>query len=230
VKIIVPLAGPDYFSGGTAKGLIETPHGPLLLSTLRMRCWFDAVPSANYSFVLLDSSVSREFYHDFLLAWFPGCTASFISKPTRGAALTSLIGCAAIMDSVDEEIIIDLADIQFSTSHIPFSESRDSGYAAIGYSFESSLPCYSYFEVADDACTVIRAEEKKIISTYASAGVYCFRNLNILLSSLAVVLEQGNLYTYNGIYYVCPLFNGVIASGNQAMISPVFQVCDIKTS
>jgi hypothetical protein len=229
MKIIVPLAGPDYFATGKPKGLFQTPDGPLLLATLKKRCWFDDVPANNYSFILLDSPESRAFHHDYLSSWFPGSATTFISKPARGAALSAAIGSAAILDNPEEPIIVDLADIQFASTLVPFRDETSSDTAAIGYCFESDLACYSYFQVSEGGLSVIRAEEKKVISNLASAGVYAFRSATVLLRSIAYVLEQGDRYVCNGIYYVCPLFNGVIGSGYKATISPVTQVRDIKT-
>lgn len=229
MKVIVPLAGPDYFVGESPKGLISTPNGPLLLATLKTRPWYPIVPSSDYSFVLLDQFASRSFYANHLSKWFPGCSVAFLGQPARGAAVTASIGAAAVLEDPEVPLIVDLADIQFSSSYVPFAGENDGSTAAVGFSFESSLGCYSYFSLAKDGLTVLGAEEKKVISRHASAGVYAFRSVIVMMRAMANVLENGDRYICNNVYYVCPLFNGVVEAGLKAVISPVSDVFDIKS-
>jgi hypothetical protein len=229
MKVVVPLAGPDYFRNGFAKGLIPTENGPLLLSTLRSRPWFDATPPGNYSFVLLDDQASRAFAAEHLSLWFPGCAITFLSQPTQGAALSALAGVAAAAHDPQETMIIDLADIVFETDYRPFSSHTPNDVSAIGYAFISDLDCYSYYELSQDGLTVLSAAEKRVISNHASCGVYAFRSAALYLSALSHALLDPGLHTYNGLFYVCPLFNGVVKDGKKAIIELVQGVRDIKT-
>ena len=228
MKIIVPLAGPDYFKDGFAKGLCETEDGPLLLATLRSRPWFDLIPPGNYSFVLLDSESSRAFATSHLSLWFPGCCLTLLSQPSQGAALSTLAGMAAAMTDPQEAVVVDLADILFETAYLPFAPGTSLDTCAIGYAFTSDLDCYSYYELAENGKTIISAVEKKVISNYASSGVYAFRSSSLYLEALAYVLKNPDRYTHNGLHYVCPLFNGLVGCGRRAIVEMVQEVRDIK--
>jgi hypothetical protein len=229
MKVVIPLAGPDYFQHGIAKGLTPTRDGPLLLATLKSRAWFKLIPSTNYSFVLLDSDSSRSFATTHLSTWFPGCSVTFLSHATRGAAFSVLAGIAAASTMPSDELIVDLADILFHTDYLPFDESCAENIAAVGYSFQSTLDCYSYYEVGSDGQTIISAAEKKVISTHASSGVYAFKTTSIYLDALSYALREPSLHTYNDLFYVCPLFNGVVKQGYKAVLRRVDHVYDVKS-
>lgn len=229
MKIIVPIAGPDYFNNGVAKGLLQTKDGPLLHAILKSRLWFDVVPPSDYSFVLLASESSRLFAENYLSLWFPGCCITLLSQPTQGAALSALAGVAAVINDPQEAIIVDLADIFFKTRYLPFAPNTLSDTCAVGYAFTSNLDCYSYYELAEDRLTVVSAAEKKVISNTASCGVYAFRSASLYFEALSHVLSAPEQYTYNGLFYVCPLFNGLVKRGYRAVVEMVQGVKDIKT-
>jgi hypothetical protein len=230
MKIIVPLAGPDYFKAVFAKGLCQTDDGPLLLATLKSRPWFAVTPTSNYSFVLLDSELSRAFAANHLSLWFPGCRITLLSQPTQGAALSALAGVAAAANDTQEAITVDLADISFETDQLPFAPNTPVDACAIGYAFASNLDCYSYYELAEDRLTVISAVEKKVISSTASCGVYAFRSASLYLEALSHVLLAPGQYTHNGLFYVCPLFNGLVKRGHRAIVEMVQGVKDVKAT
>jgi hypothetical protein len=80
----------------------------------------------------------------------------------------------------------------------------------------------------DEAGRVIEAAEKKLISTNASAGTYIFRNSAIYLSAVAHAYANEATQAYNNLFYVCPLFNGVLAQGLEVELETVSDVRDIK--
>lgn len=225
MKVLVPLAGPEYFKNGNIKGLTNTSNGPFLLSTLRSRHWFKSIQSSNYCFVLHDSKEARHFADIYLKDWFNDCRVCFISHFTQGAAMSSLCGLGMLSDDSNEPIIIDLADIYFETDIIPF-DNINLDISGIAFSFKSSLPKYSYFKLDQDGL-IIEAKEKAVISDNASAGVYCFRNPTILLEAIAYTLKN-NKYMYNNLYYVCPLFNGLVSKNFKSITYEVNNVMDIK--
>lgn len=228
MKIIVPLAGPDYFQNGFAKGLSQTEDGPLLLATLKSRPWFAATPPSDYSFVLLDSESSRSFAASYLSLWFPGCCLTLLNQPTQGAALSTLAGVAAAMKDPKEAMTVDLADILFETEYLPFAPNTPPDVCAVGFAFTSTLDCYSYYELAEDCVTVVSAAEKRVISSNASCGVYAFRSTSLYLDALSQALLSPDQFTYNGLFYVCPLFNGLVKHGHRAIVEMVQGVKDLK--
>ena len=69
-----------------------------------------------------------------------------------------------------------------------------------------------------------------IISENASAGTYLFANAPIFLRALAHGLENEAEQTHNGLFFVCPLFNGVHDQGRTVRLTPVWDVTDIKVA
>ena len=84
--------------------------------------------------------------------------------------------------------------------------------------FESTDSCYSYLEF-NELGDVVRTAEKQVISTTASAGTYLFRDLPTFLDATAYALRHGEKLRANGVHFVCPALNGVIAQG--ATVKPL---------
>ena len=226
MKVLVPIAGPDYFKDGNIKGLTNTSKGPLLSSILKSRPWFKLIRSSNYCFVLHDSKEARHFSDAYLKKWFNDCMVCFISHFTQGAAMSSLCGMGMLSDDSKEPIIIDLADIYFDTDIIPF-ENINLDICGIAFSFKSTSSKYSYLKL-DHEGYIIEAKEKLVISDNASAGVYCFRDPIILLESIAYNLNNNLKYMHNNLFYVCPLFNGLVSKNLKSITYEVNNVIDIK--
>ena len=226
MRILIPLAGPDYFKNGKIKGLIQTDNGPLLLSVIKSRLWYKKTKSSDYTFIMLESDLARNFYESYLKLWLPDCKVIYLSEASRGAALSSLAGLS-LESEFKKPVLIDLADIFFEAQHIPFEEKSDD-FAGMGYYFESDNPVYSYFKL-DKNNNVNFTIEKKVISNCASAGVYGFLNASTYINAVSVCLENEKNYFYNSLLYVCPVLNGVIKNNKKVYISKVKKVLDIKS-
>lgn len=82
--------------------------------------------------------------------------------------------------------------------------------------WDAFLPLYvntsgksSYAQISD--CRVINVEEKKLVSCYASAGVYGFRDANMLFGAIETTLS-GPPHRDDE-YYLGPTINGLIGQG-----------------
>ena len=225
-SVIVPLAGPDYIVNGTVKGLHPIGQDYLLKYCLDSRPWSN-LSHINYIFVLLDSSDARLFFENYLSKWYPSSKVAFISSTTRGAALSVLPALSLLDNFLDSPLIIDLADIQFSTDCVPFA-SPSSTYDGFAYYFNSTQSCYSFFDLDITSKKISFCREKEVISNFASAGVYAYRNASLYLKALQYTLENPSLYSYNGLFYVCPVFNGLIAHSAHVIGEQVYDVHDIK--
>jgi hypothetical protein len=231
MKVVVPLAGPDFISDCGQIKCLRTVNGhPLLKWVLYNRPWFKRgeTSGCDYVFVLKDTPESRGFYELALQRWFPDCSAVFTRNDTRGAALSALLGVATLRDLLDEVICIDLADIYFEGDldiQGPFSDRDDLG--GIGLVFESNLPCYSYFKL--DGCgDVALVREKVVISNIASAGAYVYRSAVTYMNALQHSIIHLQELTHNNSYFVCPVFNGVTAINQVICLMPVTNVLDVK--
>ncbi len=230
VNIVVPLAGPDFVSAdGSLKALLDIGAGePFLKATLGQRPWAASTPSANYAFVLHDRPETRAFAREHLQSWFPGCRVVFLSHFTTGAAFSSLAGAALQFGADNRPVVVDLADIIYATALDPalyFVRHRNVGGLAL--TFPSQNPLYSYLR-RNAHGEVVEAAEKRVISDEASAGTYAFRSGSVLLKALAHALENAASQTYRDLFFVCPLFNGVLAQSLAVATSGVADVRDMK--
>ncbi|MBO6505396.1 MAG: hypothetical protein JJ850_09240 [Kordiimonadaceae bacterium] len=232
MKVIVPLAGPDFvLPNGMAKSeVVFADDQPLLTWTLNSRSWVrdGLVSSHDFVFVLHDNPVSRRFAENKLSEWYPGSTVMFTSCYTQGAAFTALIAVAVLPDHLNEAICIDLADIYYQENvDLDVSLINSNGGGALALTFQSTDPRYSYLRL-NNVGKVIECQEKKVISQTASAGTYWFRSAKIYLDSLSYVLENQGEFLHHNLYFVCPVLNGVIDAGFDVRIAPVSDVIDIK--
>ncbi|AOL22389.1 hypothetical protein Ga0102493_111361 [Erythrobacter litoralis] len=176
---------------------------------------------------MADRPETRAFATGSLARWYPGAAQVFLGQYTRGAALSAMAGVAmSIAD--DGPLIVDLADILYASDLNPGAVfSRDSDCGAIALAFQSRSPSYSYLRLDHDGM-VVEAAEKRVISSNASAGTYVFADVSVYLTAMAHALRDFDKQQHNGLLYVCPLFNGVLAAGYNVELAPVTEVVDIK--
>lgn len=228
MRIVVPLAGPDFIRpDGSVKAELVVQGQPVLCAALGSRPWAVEVASERYVFVMADGPETRAFASGPLTRWFPGAAHIFLGQYAQGAALSALAGVA--MSVVDDgPLIVDLADILYvSDLNLGSVFSQDSECGAIALTFQSRSPSYSYLRLDHDS-RVVEAAEKRVISTNASAGTYVFADASVYLTAVAHALRNFNGQQHNGLLYVCPLFNGVLAAGYNVHLAQVTDVVDIK--
>jgi len=230
LKIIVPLAGPDFVSAdGRLKALADIGAAePFLHAALKQRPWARHTPPSDYAFVLHDQEQTRAFASIHLQSWFPGCRVVFLSHFAAGAAFSSLAGAAVHLNADHRPLVIDLADILYTSDIDPavhFAQNPNDGGLAL--TFRSSNPIYSYLRKNEHGI-VVEVAEKKVISNEASAGTYAFRSGPVLLKALAHAIETADTQTHRGLFFVCPLFNGVLAQSLAVGTTTVHAVRDIK--
>lgn len=225
---IVPLAGPDFvLSDGSIKALTTFQDQPLLKYALDSRPWASKVD--NYSFVLFDCEETRWFAHEYLENWYQGCSIVYLSVWSRGAAMSSLAGLS-VLSEFCKPLIIDLADIIYKCNiNIEKALQASTSIGGIAIVFDSDNPQYSYLACSSNG-EVVKAVEKKLISSHASAGTYIFRDSQTFLRATAHAIENESSQTHNSLFYVCPLFNGVLAQGKQVKLEQAFDVLDIKAA
>lgn len=228
MHVIVPLAGPDFVHpDGSIKALISFEEQPFLKYVLNSRPWASKVEF--YTFVLYDSDQTRRFARDFLCKWFLNFSVVFISGYSRGAAISTLAGIS-LVNRFGSTLVVDLADIVYKSNlNIEQALQTDSAIGGIALVFNSNHPQYSYL-ATNDYRQVITAAEKVVISEHASAGTYIFRDSATLLKAIAHAVENESTQTHNNLFYVCPLFNGVLAQNKQVILEHVSGIIDIKSN
>ena len=231
MRIIVPLAGPDFErADGGVKATLEIKGRPLLRRALEQRPWWTAgqAGSADLVFVLRETPASQTFAQGALRDWYPGAGIVSIGRYTRGAALSALAGIA-LMERTDEPICVDLADIEYVSTLNPLARFAETQAGGIVLTFPSDNPAYSYL-ATDAGGRVTEAAEKRVISDTASAGTYLFRDTACYLSAVAHSLTHADAVMHRDLFFVCPLVNGLVAQGLDVLLEPVTDVADIKTA
>ena len=127
-------------------------------------------------------------------------------EETQGSVSSCLLAKDLINNNIP--LIIFCPDIYFEPKFIP----NDNYFINDGFilTFKANSPNYSYVQ-QDDTNTVIKTAEKMVISDNASVGVYAFKNGKIFIDAANTAIAS-NLKSNNE-YYVCPLYNILIANG-----------------
>ena len=226
MHVLVPLAGPDFIQeDGSIKALTSFKDQPLLKYVLNSRPWASKVEL--YTFILYDCAQTRNFVANHLSKWYQNFSIVYITNFSRGAAISALAGISLIKN-FSEHIIIDLADIIYkSSTNVDGIFQSNSEIGGIALVFDSQNPQYSYLGTDNKGMATV-AVEKIVISKNASAGTYIFRDCATLMKSLAHAVENEASQTFNNLFYVCPLFNGVLAHKKQVVLEHVSSVIDIK--
>lgn len=228
MTVIVPLAGPDFEldqEHTKAERLIDGV--PLLLRCLNSRPWSRLGGDClDYVFILQDTATSRDLATSKLRQWFPSSKVIYLGAFSDGAAFSALAGVA--LCDLGQPLIIDLADIEFSAESFSIKDifDGDDHIGAVALTFSSNANMYSY--IKEDGGRFVEAVEKAVISEHASAGVYIYRNPLIYLDALQRTVGGERDYTYNGLHYVCPVFNGVKAMGLEVQRLSCNLVRDVK--
>lgn len=225
---IVPLAGPDFVHPTRGiKPLMFVDGEALLLRAITSRPWWRSgqLQPEGLIFVLRDVPEAY-LVCDRIDDWFPGAQKVILSSLTSGALMSALAGVALVQDFT-VPLCVDLVDIFYETDELIVDRfERDKVGAVVPY-FSAEESCYSYFEINQKGL-VTRAVEKQVISNYASAGTYFFRDAATYLKAVAFSLENIAELSVNGVLFVCPAMNYLIGVGEQVMPIKVDRVKSVS--
>lgn len=224
MKCIVPLAGGDLVAGPYGfRPWYPVDGEPLLRVALRQRAWAGRLKSSDYIFVLREVDGL-----DALVTWlekeWEGCTILRLSRLSGGAMLTVLAG-VAMLPCDSEVLVVDLADILFASGPADPESLIVGNVGAIIPCFAAEDPCFSYLR--KEAGRVVEAAEKSVISANASAGVYIFKDRATYLTAATYCLANSDKVTVNGVHFVCPMANGILASGLEVLAPAVVDVTPV---
>lgn len=215
ISVVIPLAGPDFYSATNGiRPFSVLRESTLIESVLEMRPWmrnFDASTGSELVFVLREEGAHTAECRGRLFAIWPDAKFATVSVLTRGALFSAIVG-ASICKRPENHLVVDLADILFESDiNVSRLFADEPELQAVVPVFTADSDKFSYLEIDGDR--VLRAREKEVISTHASAGVYIFRNSGALLRSAAWSLKYPEIGAVRGSYFVCPAVNGLIGEG-----------------
>lgn len=83
--------------------------------------------------------------------------------------------------------------------------------------FSSTHPKWSYVKL--EGQRVVQVAEKRVISKWATAGVYYWKSAQRFLDCAKAMMEDTSKQV-NGEWYVCPVFNELVAQGGNVVAYP----------
>lgn len=231
--VLIPLAGKDerYLASGFPKPLVPIKNKPLIQYCLERQAWL--LEHKIHFITHIDDETY--FLKKRLLEMYPDSTVHVISERTQGAACTVLLFESFINN--DEELIIYLADIDFTGDLKSFIDSKKiaqinslsekiSEVAGIIPVFKNNNSKYSY-ALTNNKNVISRVAEKEVISDNASAGLYYFRKGKYFVSSAKKMIEKD--LRVNNAFFICPVYNELLAQKQQCMTFLVDFVKDFGT-
>jgi HAD superfamily hydrolase (TIGR01509 family) len=140
---------------------------------------------------------------------FPEATIVNVNGLTEGAACTVLLA-RGLIDNGNELILANSDQLVLEDLSEFFARARAAEADGAILTFHSDDPKWSYADVAEWGW-VRRVAEKEVISNRATVGVYWFRKGSDFVKHADQMISKG--IRTNGEFYVCPVFNEMIAGG-----------------
>ena len=202
-SVIIPLAGPDFFSEKFGlKPFYKIDGRQYLIDyILNSRPWSENNGDL-FIFVLKNDAPYLQELINHIKSRYLDPKFVFLGSYSKGSLFSALAGSALISD-FDAPVIIDLADIFFNLDlNVKDCFFNNKHIDCIVPYFHSSHSLFSYLSIQNGF--VIDAREKEVISNNASAGVYIFRNNQIFLDAVLFAINNPSLCMKNSIFYICP--------------------------
>ncbi|MES2823701.1 MAG: hypothetical protein V4732_08875 [Pseudomonadota bacterium] len=214
--VIVPLAGPDFYTPEFGIRPLFPMRGSTLIDyVLNKRSWMPEVRSGQGQliFVLREVGVYTTQTLEYINKCFPFASTVVLGDLTHGASFSALAGLS-LTKEFNTPVIIDLADIDYELTwdHDKYFQTYKNVDAVVPY-FTSDNKKFSYLKL--DGVRVLEAREKFVISSNASCGVYYFRNIDAYLRALIFSVQTPGICKYKESFFVCPSINGLIAGDRE---------------
>lgn len=225
LRVIIPLAAPrDEFMSHFG---VPKPRAPVKWSneTPLMRFCLESrgYPPDTAFYVAVRPEIYEEYWGkavaEDILELFPdGCASIHLVKDeTCGAADTvrwTIQQVQSLLDS-DDAVVVDLCDLTFKPRTACWYDTRSYGqeFNSLLTIFPSALAKYSYAVPPEGVCEpmpdyweAVKTVEKQVVSSWASAGVYCFKNARVLDDAVKNhMLDYHN--KVKGMFFMCPALN-----------------------
>jgi dTDP-glucose pyrophosphorylase len=211
MNILMPMVLSNTLIGGESgyiKVLFEIKRKTILEYILERLA---VIPNARFHFVVRRSDIKTHHIDSIIKLLLPAANIIVAQGETKGSACSCLLAVDAIDD--EEPLMIVGSDqiINRNLNEIVnwFESSGFDGGAVI---FEDVHPRWSFVRL-DESGFVIEAAEKRPISKNACAGYYYFGSGRIFLNAAMRMIRKRE--PVNEQYYVCPVFNEMIVTGQK---------------
>ncbi|MBS3076658.1 glycosyltransferase family 2 protein [Candidatus Pacearchaeota archaeon] len=165
----------------------------------------------NFIFLVKKEHYDKYSLHHLLNLISPGCKIVLVKNPTAGAAATALLAKEFINNK--DSLLIANADqfIEWNSNEFFYAMAADECDGGV-LTFNSTHPRWSYVRLGENGF-ISEAAEKKVISDIATVGLYYYKKGSDFIK-YAEQMIQKNL-SFNGDFYICPIFNEMIADGKK---------------
>jgi beta-phosphoglucomutase-like phosphatase (HAD superfamily)/dTDP-glucose pyrophosphorylase len=225
LNILIPMAGHGnrFKDAGFTfpKPLIEIMNKPMIQVVLEC-----INIEANYIFIIQKAHQEKHNIKSLLNALRPGCTIIETSKVTQGAACTALLAKNFINNQ--NPLIIANSDqyVEWESGEVMYdftNRKLDGGILV----FEAYHPKWSYAKLNEKTNLVEEVAEKKIISKYATVGIYYWKKGSDFVECAKNMIRKN--IRVNGEFYICPVYNEAIKKNKKISISKVEKMCGLGT-
>jgi len=213
MNILVPMAGAGsrFEQAGYSfpKPLIDVKGKPMIQTVV------DSLNiNANYIFIVQKSHYEKYSLQHTLNLIAPNCQIIQVDGMTEGAACTTLLAKDLVNNS--QPLLIANSDqyLDWDSNQFMYSMTGDEIDGGI-LTFPSCHPKWSYAKLCEEGF-VTEVAEKKVISEYATVGVYYFKKGSDYVKGVEQMIEK-NIRTNNE-FYVCPAYNQCILNGGKYKI------------
>jgi NDP-sugar pyrophosphorylase family protein len=218
IRIVVPIGGEGkrFAEQGYTfpKPLVEIAGRPMIDLVVE-----NLTPKEphQFIFVCLQEHIRKFSLDRVLQLASPGCAIISLGGPTSGALCTVLMAMDHLV--ADGELVTANADQILDASMDDFlGKARASEADGSLMTFPSTHPKWSYAQT-DDEGNVVAVAEKRPISRNATVGLYYFRrSSDFVKGAEQMILKHA---TFNGQFYLCPVFNELILMGRRLTIYPI---------
>tara|TARA_A100001011_G_scaffold400695_1_gene517676 strand:+ start:5288 stop:5995 length:708 start_codon:yes stop_codon:yes gene_type:complete len=225
MKILIPMAGEGsrFKKEGYTfpKPLIDVNGKPMIQCVIE-NLDFDA----HYVFLVRKSHIEKYNIEELLSVATNGkYDIVVVDELTEGAACTALLA-ENLIDN-DEELLIANSDQIIEYSKYNFNTFRRfTKFDGIVFCFNAIHPKWSFVKTNSRGIATEFAE-KKPISNIATCGIYYYRKGSDFVSCAKSMIEKN--IRVNNEFYICPVYNELIADGK--LITPFFvnEMCGLGT-
>ena len=221
MNIVIPMAGlgSRFASAGykAPKPLIDVAGKPMIVRVMENL----RQPEATFTLLArkehIDSNKELvvQIQSDFKAIFFP------IDKLTEGTACTVLFARSHLDPS--EEVVIANSDQIIDgcfTHFLDDAKARDLDGSILTFIDAELNPKWSFAKI-DSEGLVTEVREKKVISEFATVGVYYFKRADDLIDGIIQMMIEND--RVNNEFYTCPVYNYLIRQGKKVGIFNIEQ-------
>lgn len=223
LNIVVPMAGKGsrFAKAGYTKPkpFIDTDGEPMILRVVR-----NLIPYQPHRFIFIARREHEKYIKEHMSF---ATNVIYLDEVTEGAACTVLLADNYI--NTHDQLIIansdqlvdwnDASSVRRSPCRTVWIKETNNiqdmiNYAAMNHldasiaTFNSSHPKWSYAKL-NEYGEVDRVAEKKVISNYATVGIYYYTSGSLFVKAAQDMINKN--IRVNGEFYVCPAFNELVS-------------------